>query len=103
MCIRDSASTVRTAPLVGATERGRRRPGGGHQLRDGEARTQDLALERGNVLVIDQLVIDRGDRVLPDELLLRDLRAEVARTRTHVAMRELEPRPGERCLLYTSD
>ena len=49
-----------------------------------------------DVLVVDQLVVDGRDRVLPDELLLRDLRAEVARARAHVAVGELEPRPGER-------
>ena len=47
-------------------------------------------------LLIDQLVIDRGNRVLPDELFRRNLRAEIARARAHVAVRQLEPRPGER-------
>ncbi len=55
-----------------------------------------LLLERGDVLCVDQLVIDRGDGVLPDELFRRDLRAEIARARAHVAVRQLEPRPGER-------
>ena len=62
----------------------------------GQAGREDLRLQRGDVLVVDQLVIDRGDRVLPDEFLRRDLRAEVARARAHVAVRELEPRAGER-------
>jgi hypothetical protein len=86
---------VRAATLVGAAEGGRRRPGGRNQLRDGQARSQDLALEGGNVLLINQLVIDRGDGVLPDELFGRDFRAEIARARTHVAVRQLEPRTGE--------
>ncbi len=95
--LRRQANTgaVRAATLVGATEGGRRRPGGRNQLRDGQARSQDLALEGGNVLLIDQLVIDRGDGVLPDELFGRDFRAEIARARTHVAVRQLEPRTGE--------
>src|SRR3989441_7729817 len=49
-----NARAVRTAALVGATEGGRRRPGGRNQLRDGQPRTQDRALEGGNVLFIDQ-------------------------------------------------
>jgi hypothetical protein len=64
-------------------------------LRDGQAGSQDLALERGDVLRIDQLVIDRGDGVLPDELFGGNFRAEIARARAHVAVRQLEPRPGE--------
>ena len=60
-----------------------------------QARSQNFALERSNVLLIDQLVIDRGDRVLPDEFFGRNLRAEITRARTHVAMRQLEPRTGE--------
>ena len=64
--------------------------------RDGQTGRQDLALQRGDVLRIDQLVIDRGDRVLPDEFFRGNLRAEITRARTHVAVRQLEPRPGER-------
>src|SRR5207237_6499715 len=56
----------------------------------------DLGLEGSDVLLIDQLVIDRGDRILPDELFGRDLWAEVAGARLHVAMRQLDPRPRER-------
>ena len=95
--LRREANTrpVRTAALVGATEGGGRRPGGRHQLGYGQPRSQDLALEGGNVLRINQLVIDRGDGVLPDELFGRNLRAEIACARTHVAVRQLEPRAGE--------
>ena len=64
-------------------------------LGDGQPRFEDPALVRGGVLRIDQLVIDGGYRVLPQELLGGDLRAEVARDRPHVAVRQLEPRPGE--------
>ena len=75
------ARPVRPAALVGAAERGRRRPGGRDQLGDRQARSEDLALEGGDVLRVDQLVVDRGHRVLPDQLLRRDLRAEIARAR----------------------
>ena len=46
-------------------------------------------------LRVDQLVIDRRDGVLPQQLLCRDFRAEVTRARPHVAVRQLEPGPGE--------
>src|SRR6185436_4097300 len=73
-----NARAVRSSSLVGATECGRRRPGRRYQLRDGQPRRQDLALEGGNILFIDQLVIGRRDRVLPDELFGRNLWTEVA-------------------------
>ncbi len=58
-----------------------------------EARS--VALERGDVRLADQGVIDGGHRVLP-ELRLGDPRAEVARQRTHVAVQQLVPGPSER-------
>ena len=61
-----------------------------------QARRQDLGLERGDVLLADQRMIDRGNRVLPDQRLLRHERAEIARDRAHVAMGELEPGARER-------
>src|SRR5438045_2178934 len=41
-------------------------------------------------------MVQRGNRVLPDQGLLRHERAERARDRAHVAVRELEPGAGER-------
>ena len=82
------AGTVGTAALVGAAERGRRRPGSRDQFRDRQAGSQDLLLEGGDVLCINQRVIDGGDGVLPDELFFGDLRAEIACTRAHVAVRQ---------------
>ncbi len=57
---------------------------------------EDLCLQGGDVVGVDQLVRHRGDGVLPDQLLLRDQRPEVALDRPHVDVRQLEPRPGER-------
>ena len=91
-----NASTVRTAALVGIAERRRRGPGRRDQLADRQPRGEQLGLERGNVLRIDQLVIDGGDRILPDQLLLRHLGTEVAYARAHVAVEQLEPRARER-------
>jgi hypothetical protein len=55
--------------IVGAAERGGRRPGGRDQLGDRQARGEDLALEVGDVLRVDQFMIDCGHRVLPDQFL----------------------------------
>ncbi len=41
-------------------------------------------------------MIDGRDRVLPDEIFGRNLWAEIACARAHVAVRQLEPSPGER-------
>ena len=56
---------------------------------------RDLGLEGGDVLGIDQFMIDGRHRVLPDQYLRGDLRAEVARAGAHVAVGQLEPRPGK--------
>src|SRR3712207_9298347 len=82
---------VGAAALVGAAEAGRRVPGGRNEVRDGQARVEDLALEGGDMLLIDQLVIDCRDRVLP-QLRLRHPRPAIARAGTHVAVEQLEPR-----------
>ena len=41
-------------------------------------------------------MIHSGNGVLPDELLRRNLRTEITRARAHVAVNQLEPRPGKR-------
>src|SRR3712207_8891575 len=71
---------VGAAALVGAAEAGRRVPGGRNEVRDGQARVEDLALEGGDVLLGDQLVVDRRDRVLP-QLRLRHPRPDRKSTR----------------------
>ena len=89
------ARAVGAAALVAAAEGRGRRPGGRHQLRDRQAGREDLGLQRGDVLLVDQRVIDGGNRVLPDQHFLRHQRAEVAGTRAHVAVGQLEPGAGE--------
>ena len=86
---------VGPATLVGAAEAGRRRPGGVDQPGERQSRGEDLALEGSYVLPLDQFMINRGDRVLP-QLRLRNPRAEVARDGPHVAVQQLVPRLGER-------
>ena len=55
-----------------------------------------LPLRVSDVLCVDQLVIDCGDGVLPDQFLRRNLRTEITRARAHVAVGQLEPRAGKR-------
>ena len=74
-----NARTVRATALVRAAERRRRRPRRRDELRDGQPRCRDLRLERRDVLRVDERMIDRRNRVLPDQLLVGTSRPEVAR------------------------
>ena len=55
----------------------------------------NLGLERGNICIVNQRMIDGGHRVLPDQFFLRHLRPQIARARAHIAMGQLEPGAGE--------
>ncbi len=57
--------------------------------------SRDARLQRSDVLIVDQCVIDGRQRILPDQLLGGHLGAEVARARAQVAVRELEPGAGK--------
>jgi hypothetical protein len=81
------ARAVCAATLVGSTVGGCRRPSGRYEFRNRQPRGQDLLLERGDIFVIDQHMIDCRDGILPEEFFLRNLRTEVARAGSHVAMR----------------
>ena len=63
---------------------------------DRQSGCEHLGLQCSSVLLVDQFMIDRGNRVLPELRLLGNQRAEIARERSHVAVRQLEPRLGER-------
>src|SRR3546814_8813687 len=67
-----------------------------HRIDHRKARIGDALLQGGDVAVPDRRVISLGQRILPDQLLLRHLGAEIANLGPHVAVRELEPgaRPG---------
>ena len=75
------ARAVGAAALVGAAEGGGRGPGRRDQLRHRQAGGQDLRLERGDVLVVDQRMIDGRDRVLPDQRLPSALAGRGSATR----------------------
>ena len=89
------ASAIGAAALVAPTEGRGRSPGGVDELRDRQTGSQDFGFQRFDVLVVNEFMIDGGNGVLPDQLFLRNQRAEVARDRTHVAVGELEPGAGE--------
>ncbi len=89
-----NARPVRSTAFVGAAERGRRSPGGCHQLRNGQSGCEDLGLELSDVLLPDQFMIDGGDGVLP-QLRRGNQRAEQPRDGPHVAVRQLVPRLGK--------
>ena len=91
-----NASTVRATALVGSAERGSRRPGRLHEVGSGQARGVDHALQRGRVCVGDQLHVWSRNRVLPDQVLLRNLGPEVAHLGSHVSVGQLEPGASER-------
>ena len=89
------AAAVGPAALVRAAEGGGGGPCGGDEFGNCQSRGKDLRLKRGDVLNPDKWVIHRGDGVLPDEDFRRDFRSEIAVTRPHVAVGELEPSPSE--------
>src|SRR5205823_11634931 len=60
-----NARPVRSAAFVAAAERGRRGPGGGHQLRRAEPGREDLRLKLRDLLLPDQRMIDGRNWVLP--------------------------------------
>ncbi len=90
-----NARAIGSATLVRTAVGRRRGPGHRHQVRYGKAQAEDLLLERRDVGVIDHRVVALGNRVLPDQLLLRHQRAEISRDGAHVAVGQFEPGAGE--------
>ena len=78
----DSATGARAVPIYQTTA---------YQFRDAQPGRQEGRFQAGDVLRVDQRMVDCRNRVLPDQGLCRNVRAEIARTRPHVAMRQLEP------------
>ena len=64
-------------------------------MRNGQSRGENARLEAGDILLIDQFVIHGGYRVLPQQRLFRNQRADVPAAGAHVAVEQLEPCPGE--------
>src|SRR5262249_58664154 len=93
---RAKARAVRPAALIRAAKGRGRRPRRRDELGYGQLGGEDFRLQGRDVSVPDQRMIHRRDRVLPSQLLLRDEGAQITRDRPHVAVRQLEPCPGER-------
>src|SRR5262245_32837346 len=90
-----NARAVASAALVRAAEGRRGCPGCRDQLGNGQAGCEDCCLKGSKVALPDQLMINDRDWVLPRQRLLWNQRAEITDDRAHVAMGQLEPRPGK--------
>src|SRR5690606_9043756 len=93
--IEADARAVGAAALVAAAEGRGRGPGQRHQVAGGDAGGGDLRPRLGDV-GRSRVVHGTGQWVLPDLVLGRHFRPEVARLRAHVAVDQLEPGAGER-------
>ena len=89
------AGAVRAAPLVGPPERGGCRPRGGDQLRDRQARVEDLRLQCGDVGSPISSWSTAGTGSC-HSCGSGHPRARATGDGTHVAMQQLVPRPRER-------
>ena len=92
--LQSDSRTVGAAAHVRAAEARGRRPRRRYQLRNGQPGVEKSTLEDRDVCVPDQLIIGRGNRVLP-QLRLGNPRSQVARDRSHVTVKELVPSLGE--------
>ena len=90
-----NAATIGTATLVRPTEGRGRSPCSADKFRHRKAGFHDACLQRGNVTGVYQLVICRRDRVLPDQILGRNLGPDITRFRPHITVCQLEPGTGE--------
>ena len=89
--LQSNAGTVGATALVTTTEGRGGTPGHRDQVRNGHAvGGKDLCLQCGLVGSGDRGVCHGGERILPNEALLRHVRAEVAGDRTHITMEELD-------------
>jgi hypothetical protein len=89
---RRTRAPFRAATFVGTAECRGRCPRRRHELRDGETGRENSFLQFGDVAIIDQRMIACRNRVLPQQRFRWHERAEVKALRSHVAVRELEPR-----------
>ena len=86
-----NARAIGATATVRTTEGGSGSPGGCDQFGNGKPCRQDLRLQRRNIGGIHQLMRHRRHGVLPDQVFLGHIGAEVTHLRPHIAMRQLEP------------
>ena len=92
--LKANTRTVGSTAHVGAAEATGRRPCSVDQLGYRQTGLEHLALERSDVLVVNQFMVDCRNRVLP-QLCLGDPGAQEAGDGPHVAMQELVPSLGK--------
>jgi len=93
--LKADTGAIGTTAEITASEGGGGGPSGRDELGDVNTRLEDLVLDGGNIAIVDELVVTLRNRVLPEEDLLGDLRAEVSVAGTHVTVGKLEPGLGE--------
>lgn len=94
--LKSNAGAVGTTTLVGVAEGRSRVPGGRNQLGNSETiGGENGGLEAGNIVFADHLTLVLGKRILPDEVLLGNLRAEVTSDGAEITVEKLEPGAGE--------
>ena len=86
-----NARAIGAAALIGTAEGRCRRPGSRNELRYGKSRRENFRLQSCDIRLADQRMIHGRNRVLPDQLFFGHERAEIARDRSHIAVRQLEP------------
>ena len=89
-----NTGTVRAAALVACAEARGRSPCRGYQFAHAQAAGKHPGLEVDHVLSVNQRVLGGRDRVLPDQVFGRHLRAQVQALGAHVAVGQLEPGAG---------
>ena len=87
-----NSSTVGSTTVIGTTERGGAGPGRFDQFSNGQSAAFDGVLERSNIVG----GASGWNRVLPNEILVGHVGAEVACLGAHVAVKEFEPCTLER-------
>ncbi len=89
------ASAVGAAAIIRAAIGDGRGPGCRDQISDRQTRGLDAVLQRADVGVRQLRSRVSRDRVLPDQVLGRNVGTEIAGLGPHVAVTQLEPGPGE--------
>ena len=89
------ACPIGSATDIGTAEGGGRSPSRLNPLGEGKTRGEDFGFKCSNFLFADQLVIDGGNGVLPNQFLLGDFGSEVTDAGPHVAVGQFEPSAGE--------
>ncbi len=94
--VQADTGAIRTAPLVGAAERGSCAPCRRDQFGHRQARRQDLLFEISNVTGVHQFMVNCRNWVLPEQFFAWNFLTKVPNGWPHIAMGQLVPGAGER-------